>query len=78
MYNNNTAPKGQNTREDRFGQLTMLVACKPNKNGYPVGYLEIGGKLYKLEPSQANKEGVLYWIKATQCKAKSGTTQRKF
>ena len=53
-------------RNDRFGNPSALVGCKPNKNGFPVGYIEIGGKLFKLEPSQSNKEGVAAWIRVTQ------------
>ncbi len=58
-------------RADRFGNPTALVGCKNNKKGYPVGYLEINNCLYKLEPSQSNKDGVAEWIKVTRMKKRS-------
>lgn len=55
---------------DRFGNPYQLVGCKENKNGFPVGYVELGGKTYKIEPSEAKKDGVLYWVKVTKVDAK--------
>ncbi|HEY0971178.1 MAG TPA: hypothetical protein VGE02_09445 [Gemmatimonadales bacterium] len=50
-----------------------MIGCKDKKgNGFPVGYVEIGGKLYKLEPSRSNKEGVEVWIRCTQMQRRSG------
>lgn len=60
--------KQRRISSDRFGNPYQLIGCKPNKNDYPVGYVELGGKLYKIEPSPANKEGVLYWVKITAVK----------
>jgi len=59
---------------DRFGNAYQLIGCKPNKNGYPVGYIELGGKLYKIEPSPSNKEGVDYWVKVTAIKKQNQAT----
>lgn len=59
----------QNTRMDRFGNMTMLCKTKENKNGFQVGYVEIGNKLYKLEPSKAS-DGNL-WIKVTALNKRS-------
>lgn len=53
-------------RTDRFGNQYLLVGCKLNKKGYPVGYAELGGKLYKIEPAKSNKDGVEEWIKITR------------
>ncbi|WP_288583792.1 hypothetical protein [uncultured Treponema sp.] len=53
-------------RNDRFGNPYILVGCKDNGKGYPVGYVELGGKLYKVEPSESKKEGVLNWVKVTR------------
>ncbi len=53
---------------DRFGNPYQLIGCKPNKGGFPVGYVELGGKLYKIEPSESNKEGVAMWCKITLVK----------
>ena len=39
-------------KTDRFGNAFQNIPCTENKNGYPVGYLELGSKLYKIEPSQ--------------------------
>lgn len=59
---------------DRFGNAYQLIGCKPNKNGFPVGYIELGGKTYKVEPSRANKEGVEYWVKVTKVDPKKRPT----
>lgn len=54
---------------DKFGNPYQLVACKDKKStGYGVGYAELGGKLYKIEPSPAQKEGVTDWVKITLMK----------
>ncbi|MEA9415918.1 hypothetical protein [Flavobacterium sp. PL02] len=54
---------------DRFGNPYQLVGCKDKKGtGFYSGYMELGGKLYKIEPSPANKEGVGYWVKVTLVK----------
>jgi hypothetical protein len=52
-------------RRDPLGRLTQLVKCKLSKRGFPVGYMELGGKLYKVEPSEGKKDGVIYWVKVT-------------
>ena len=51
---------------DRFGNAYQLIGCKPNKNGFPVGYLELGNSLYKVEPSESKNEKYLYWVKVTK------------
>lgn len=57
---------------DRFGNAYQVVGCRDKKgSGFPVGYVELGGKLYKLEPSPANKEGVDMWVKVTAVKKRS-------
>ena len=54
---------------DRFGNPYQLVGCKPSKNpAFCQGYIELGGKLYKIEPSMANKDGVAMWVKVTAVK----------
>ncbi len=58
----------RNISTDRFGNPYQLIGCKPNKKGFPVGYAELGGKLYKIEPSEAKKEGVDFWVKITAVK----------
>jgi len=50
---------------DKFGNDQMLVNCKPNKNGYPTGYFEMGGKLYKVGVSNNLKDGG-YWVTVTK------------
>ena len=67
-------------KTDRFGNTYELVSCKANRNGYPVGYVEIKGQLYKVEPSPASngKEDrrgreIMYWVKVTKVeKRRSG------
>jgi len=51
--------------KDAFGNDYTVVKLKPNKNNYPVGYVEIGNKLYKIETSDSKKDGVLEWCKIT-------------
>ena len=58
-------------KADRFGNPTQLIGCKANDKGFAKGFVELGGKLYKVEPSQANKEGVAYWVKFTLMKKES-------
>lgn len=54
---------------DRFGNPYQLIGCKDKKGkGFASGYVELGGKLYKIEPSEATKEGVMFWVKITAVK----------
>lgn len=54
---------------DKFGQSYQVIGCKDKKaSGFPKGYVELGGKLYKLEPSKADKDGVEVWIRVTAVK----------
>ena len=56
-------------KNDRFGNPYQVIGCKDLKgSGFSKGYVELGGKLYKLEPSKASKDGVEVWIKVTQVK----------
>lgn len=60
---------GNYASTDKFGNRYKVVGCKDKKGtGFPVGYLEINGKLFKLEPSPANKDGVEVWIRVTEMK----------
>ena len=55
--------------QDRFGNPNQLIGWKDTKGkGFAVGYVELGGKLYKVEPSEATKEGVMFWVKITAVK----------
>jgi hypothetical protein len=57
---------------DRFGNLYQLIGCKDKKGtGFSSGYVELGGKLYKIEPSVAQKDGVEFWVKITAVKKRS-------
>lgn len=53
-------------KTDRFGNPYQVVSCRENRGGYPVGYAEIQGKLYKIEPADSNKEGVKMWVRITK------------
>jgi hypothetical protein len=61
------------SRPDRFGNEYQLVNCKPNKNGYPTGYLEMGNKLYQFAVSENKKDGG-YWVRVTSLKKSSRGT----
>jgi len=66
---------------DKFGNEQKLVALKPNKNGYPVGYLEVGGKLFKMEYSPAssdNRAGAIGWVRVTALKKQTQTNRGSF
>lgn len=60
------------TKTDRFGNSYVVVGCKDNKNGFPVGYERIGGKLYKFEPTRASgnapegKKPFSIWLRITE------------
>lgn len=55
---------------DRFGQPYQVVGCKEvegkDGNTYNKGFVELGGKLYKIEVSAAEKEGVQHWVRVTR------------
>lgn len=51
---------------DKFGNPYQVIGCRDKKGtGFSKGFVELGGKLYKLEPSTANKEGVEAWVRVT-------------
>lgn len=51
-------------RQNRFGQEELVLAIRDKKkNGFPYGYVNIGGKVYKVFVNNANKDGVSYWVK---------------
>lgn len=54
---------------DKFNNPYQLISCKDKKGtGFASGYVELGGKLYKVEPSVAQKDGVMFWCKITLVK----------
>lgn len=56
-----------NIKNDKFGNPFQLVGCKDKKgSGFGVGYAELGNNLYKIEPSEAQKEGYTHWVKITK------------
>ena len=63
---------GQNKQyvsTDKFGQKYQVIGCKDKKGtGFPKGYITLKGKLYKLEPSKSNKDGIEMWIRCTEVK----------
>lgn len=60
---------------DKFGNSYQVIGCKDKKgNGFAVGYVELKGQLYKLEPSKATKEGVEAWVKVTAVKKRAAGT----
>jgi hypothetical protein len=67
-YPNNTTQARIST--DKFGNPYQLVSCKDKKGTgvFCSGYIELGGKLYKVEPSIAQKDGVMMWVRITAMK----------
>jgi len=61
-------------KNDRFGNPYQVIGCKPNKNGFPVGYVELGSKLYKLEPSDSQNPKYSHWVKVTEVKKQNKNT----
>ena len=57
-------------KTDRFGNPYQLIGCKVNQKGFAAGYVELGGKLYKVEPSVSQNEKYGYWVKITLAKKK--------
>ncbi len=54
-------------QRDKFGNEFQLIGCKDRKGtGYGVGYFEVGGKLFKVEASEAKKDGYTHWVKITK------------
>ena len=66
---------GKYIKTDRFGNLYQVVGCKDARNpDFNVGFIELGNKLYKVEVSAAQKDGVQYWVKVTAQSAKKKHT----
>lgn len=61
-------------KSDRFGNPYQLIGCKANDKGFCKGYIELGGKLYKVEPSKSDNEKYGYWVKVTQVKKRPNHT----
>lgn len=58
---------------DRFGNEQAVVGLKDKKGtGYPKGYIEIKGDLFKITTSPSNKEGVHEWVTLTKMKKQAG------
>lgn len=58
--------------QDKFGNDRMVVGLKDKKgNGFPKGFAKIGGKLFKIEYSESNKEGVEGWVTITKTKKRN-------
>lgn len=54
-------------QNDRFGNPQVVVGLKDKKGtGFPKGYIEIKGTLYKITTSPSNKDGVHEWVTLTQ------------
>jgi|GEM_PF-4140100 len=58
-----------NVKNDRFGNEYVLIGCKDKKgNGFGYGFVEMKGQLYKVEASEAQKDGYTHWVKLTKMK----------
>jgi hypothetical protein len=63
--------------KDKFGNNKMVVSLKDKKgNGYPKGYGEIKGKLYKFEYSDAKKDGVEGWVSVTEVSKRDNSNRK--
>lgn len=60
----------QYVNTDKYGNPYQVISCKPKKKNpdFNQGWIELQGKLYKLEVSNADKDGVDYWVRVTQQK----------
>lgn len=62
----------QRISTDKFGNPYQIIGMKDKKGtGFPRGYVELGGKLYKIEVSDSKKDGVEAWVRVTQVKKQS-------
>lgn len=76
-YNQNASPqRGQSTKTDKFGNAFKLVGMKTSKTeGFSKGFVELGGKLYKLElSSHCEKDGLCGWLKVYKVEEKKRVT----
>lgn len=57
-------------KTDKFGNPYQVVGLKDEKNDgkFPKGYVELGNNLYKIEVSEAQKDGVVLWCRVTKVK----------
>lgn len=59
---------------DKFENEYTVVGCKDKKGkGYPSGFFEFKGQLFKVEPSPSNKEGVDMWVRITVMKKRAAS-----
>jgi hypothetical protein len=54
-FNRSGGARGRGAKIDRFGNPYRIVACKEKENrdggaGWVTGYIELGGKMYKIQP----------------------------
>lgn len=68
--------EGNNGRKYRIP--SALVAMKEGRGGFPVGFVELGGTVYKIETAQSNKEGIVGWVKLTKTRARSSGSGRTY
>ena len=60
----------QRVGSDKWGNPSILKGAKINDAGYAKAvYVELGGKTYKIDVSDANKDGVKYWVRVTKVDA---------
>jgi len=55
------------TSFDKFGNEVQIVGIRvPNGKKYGRGYIEIKGQLFKVEVTDAQKEGYQAWVRFTK------------
>lgn len=64
--------------KDNFGNDQMVVGLKDNKNGFATGYIEIGNKAYRVQISDAKKDGISYWLSFTKVQKKEDIKKKFF
>lgn len=65
----------QRVSKDRFGNDYILVGLKDKRGtGFPKGYCEIKGQLYKVEFSESRKEGTEGWVKLTKVQKRNSSS----
>ena len=73
-------------KPDKYGNMYQSVPCTDDKNDNPVGWIEIKGQLYKIQPApadsgQQDRKGrdITAWVRITQMsKRKRGNGKRGF
>lgn len=55
-----------------------LIGMKKDSNGFPIGFFSVRDKLFRVQISPSNKDGVESWVRITACKKKPSSDVAPF